>query len=157
MARTNRSYPGRPVNTLRITPNPVLCSFTGYTSHCFPKHATTAHARCWRNHFGLTPAHTLSHVGSIKNQFTRADFQCVYCGSKLTPKNATVDHVIPHSRGGSKTDRMNQAPACKNCNSNKGPMTAAEYLGVRDDTQARKQLLAKLSALFQNPELGLRS
>lgn len=58
--------------------------------------------------------------------------QCVYCGIGLTAATLTVDHVIPTYRGGS-NQRTNKAPACATCNSDKGHLTAAEYLAVRDN------------------------
>lgn len=58
--------------------------------------------------------------------------QCVYCGIGLTATTLTIDHVIPTYRGGS-NQRNNKAPACTVCNSDKGHLTAAEYLAVRDN------------------------
>lgn len=51
---------------------------------------------------------------------------CAYCGrddlkliSKITKEIATVDHVIPKSKGGAIYSLDNLVIACHNCNSNK--------------------------------------
>lgn len=59
--------------------------------------------------------------------------QCVYCGDDLPADQVTIDHVIPLARGGTDGFR-NRAPACSTCNFLKGPLTAREFMNVRDDT-----------------------
>jgi 5-methylcytosine-specific restriction endonuclease McrA len=56
------------------------------------------------------------------NIFKRDDNACTYCGS---PKDLTLDHVMPKSRGG-KTSWENLITACKRCNSKKGHQTPEE-------------------------------
>ena len=55
---------------------------------------------------------------------------CCYCGVKakgtLARTELTIDHVLPTSRGGSKSDPMNQVPACRSCNAKKADMTPEE-------------------------------
>ncbi|WKN44340.1 HNH endonuclease [Tunicatimonas pelagia] len=51
-----------------------------------------------------------------QNVFKRDKFTCQYCGS---PKNLTLDHVIPRSKGG-KTSWANLVTACQPCNTQKG-------------------------------------
>jgi hypothetical protein len=52
--------------------------------------------------------------------------RCHYCGKDLLDAEATVDHKDPIIRGG--TDRPeNKVPACRSCNSAKGPMTEEEF------------------------------
>jgi 5-methylcytosine-specific restriction endonuclease McrA len=53
------------------------------------------------------------------NVFLRDDWICQYCESDLTPKTATMDHVLPVSKGG-KTMFENIVAACPLCNANKG-------------------------------------
>jgi hypothetical protein len=48
---------------------------------------------------------------------------CVYCG---LPNAATVDHVIPRSRGGAHASE-NLVRACRRCNSQKGKRTPDEW------------------------------
>ena len=45
------------------------------------------------------------------------DHRCAYCGKK---QKLTMDHVIPLSKGGSHS-ASNIVPACRSCNSRKGP------------------------------------
>jgi len=59
--------------------------------------------------------------------------RCYRCGCALVPppsprprfwrpapNTATVDHIVPISRGGSRLDRANLRAACWSCNSSKG-------------------------------------
>ncbi len=50
------------------------------------------------------------------NIFRRDKYQCVYCGS---PKQLTIDHVVPKSKGG-KSTWTNLVTACHRCNVKKG-------------------------------------
>ncbi len=55
---------------------------------------------------------------------------CHYCGSRVAPRELTLDHLVPVSRGG-KSTRGNCVPACKECNNKKKnllPMEWDEYL-----------------------------
>jgi 5-methylcytosine-specific restriction endonuclease McrA len=62
---------------------------------------------------------------SKHNVFVRDGFHCVYCGKELTDKKATIDHIIPTSRGG-KNDFMNTCCACYACNNKKNDRTPEE-------------------------------
>jgi 5-methylcytosine-specific restriction endonuclease McrA len=55
-----------------------------------------------------------------------AGFKCSYCGKKLTRRNATPDHKIPLSRGGTNWI-TNIIPACLPCNQRKNALTEIEY------------------------------
>ena len=59
---------------------------------------------------------------SRQNIFKRDRHTCQYCGS---PKDLTLDHVLPSSRGGASTWH-NLTTACKKCNSLKGDRTPEE-------------------------------
>ncbi len=55
---------------------------------------------------------------------------CHYCKSPTSPKELTMDHIVPVSRGG-KSTKGNVVPACKECNNKKKqllPMEWDEYL-----------------------------
>lgn len=75
--------------------------------------------------------------------------QCVYCGVGLTGGTLTIDHVIPTGRGGT-NERHNKAPACADCNQEKGMLTAHEYLQVRGNRAelkaAKRQVSRKVEA-----------
>lgn len=61
-----------------------------------------------------------SHVRFSKaNVYLRDNFECQYCGTTVTKKTATLDHVLPLSHGG-KTSWENSATACSPCNGRKG-------------------------------------
>lgn len=51
---------------------------------------------------------------------------CYYCGRSAPPKELTMDHIVPISRGG-KTTKGNVVPACKQCNNNKKQLLAMEW------------------------------
>lgn len=66
-----------------------------------------------------------------KRQVKRATFRdcgrrCVYCGIGLGLENATLDHVIPLSRGGSHHPG-NLVAACQSCNQRKGSLLPTEF------------------------------
>jgi len=52
---------------------------------------------------------------------------CHYCRERVTPKELTMDHIVPLSRGG-KSTKGNVAPCCKKCNNEKKYYTPAEIL-----------------------------
>ncbi|OQY59405.1 MAG: HNH endonuclease [Desulfobacteraceae bacterium 4572_88] len=43
---------------------------------------------------------------------------CHYCGCPIPPKELTMDHIVPISRGG-RTTKGNVVPCCKECNNKK--------------------------------------
>ena len=56
--------------------------------------------------------------------------QCHYCGRSVLPRELTMDHVVPVSRGG-KTTKGNVVTCCKECNTAKKqllPMEWEDYL-----------------------------
>lgn len=59
---------------------------------------------------------------------------CHYCGKQMPPKNLTMDHIVPISRGG-KSTKGNVVTACKECNTKKKqllPMEWETYLSQMD-------------------------
>ncbi len=75
---------------------------------------------------------------SIVISFTKADIirrdglRCYLCEKLLTEKTATLDHLIPLSRGGNHKPE-NVKIACLNCNSRKNTRTITEYKKTRGD------------------------
>lgn len=59
--------------------------------------------------------------------YERDGFKCVYCGLDMTnsARQRCVDHVIPHSRGGTHRDK-NLVTSCKKCNAKKSDKTPDE-------------------------------
>lgn len=64
-------------------------------------------------------------VANRKNIFKRDNYVCQYCGIQLCDKTATIDHVVPRSKGGSST-WVNMVASCKDCNLSKGNRTPKE-------------------------------
>jgi 5-methylcytosine-specific restriction endonuclease McrA len=62
---------------------------------------------------------------SRNNILWRDKNQCQYCGVTESPRDMTIDHVIPRSRGGENT-WTNLATCCKRCNQKKGSRTPEE-------------------------------
>ncbi len=55
---------------------------------------------------------------------------CYYCSARVDPRQLTMDHVVPLTRGG-KSKKGNLVPACKECNNKKKyllPLEWDEYL-----------------------------
>jgi 5-methylcytosine-specific restriction endonuclease McrA len=54
-----------------------------------------------------------------KERMLKADPFCVWCHARLSYVTATVDHLLPRSKGGTNEPR-NLALACVRCNSTRG-------------------------------------
>jgi len=55
---------------------------------------------------------------------------CYFCGEQVSPKELTMEHMVPLIRGG-KSSKGNVVPACKKCNNKKKyllPFEWEEYL-----------------------------
>ena len=70
-----------------------------------------------------------------KAVFIRDRFTCQYCGTRVSLKSGTRDHVVPRSRGGADT-LSNVVTACSACNTRKDSMTP-EAAGMRLLSQPR--------------------
>lgn len=57
-------------------------------------------------------------VGRQRRTLLKKDPHCTYCGLTLSRKTATIDHIVPKSKGGS-TCEANLTLACKSCNERK--------------------------------------
>jgi 5-methylcytosine-specific restriction protein A len=57
---------------------------------------------------------------------------CHYCGKKFQPKQLTMDHVVPLSRGGTTTPG-NVVPACLECNKNKSVDTPVDIFFKKNE------------------------
>ncbi len=51
---------------------------------------------------------------------------CQYCGARVAPRELTMDHIVPLSRGG-KSTKGNVAAACKPCNTHKKQLLPMEW------------------------------
>lgn len=57
--------------------------------------------------------------------FEKTQGRCAYCGKELSD-DATIDHVIPRSKGGSNS-LDNLLPSCRSCNTSKGVKSLEEF------------------------------
>jgi hypothetical protein len=57
--------------------------------------------------------------------------KCIYCDSKLTPENATTDHIIPISKGGNNA-QVNLIICCFDCNNERGDLDFIDYLRIKN-------------------------
>ena len=83
---------------------------------------------------------------SRRNIFERDKNTCQYCGQRMAKTDATIDHVIPRSRGGHDTWE-NLVLACVDCNITKSNRTPGE---------ARMPLIRKPVKPAWLPQLGSR-
>lgn len=58
-----------------------------------------------------------------RERLLKIDPTCKYCGIILTVETATIDHVIPMSKGGTNA-KDNLVLSCQKCNSQKGSKLA---------------------------------
>jgi 5-methylcytosine-specific restriction endonuclease McrA len=60
----------------------------------------------------------------------RGAYFCGYCGSIVSKKKMTVDHIIPKSKGGT-NEIDNLMPCCRECNRDKAVMSLSEFRELR--------------------------
>lgn len=63
--------------------------------------------------------------GKKREIFERDKWVCQYCGEKVTPENATLDHFVPQSKGGTHS-KDNLKTCCLICNAIKAGKTYEE-------------------------------
>ena len=66
---------------------------------------------------------------------------CVWCGREPWPRDLTLEHLLPRSRGGHATPE-NLAPACRGCNRARCSRPVAAY--VRELLESGRQPRAAL-------------
>jgi 5-methylcytosine-specific restriction endonuclease McrA len=88
---------------------------------------------------------------SRRNIILRDKGTCQYCSKKVHGKDATLDHVMPKSRGG-KSTWTNIVLSCRSCNGKKDNRTPAEagmiLLKEPVKPQAKTDLLDRLLKEF---------
>jgi 5-methylcytosine-specific restriction endonuclease McrA len=72
-------------------------------------------------------------MGMIETQ----GFRCALSGRQLTPETASLDHIVPLSRGGTH-DRSNLWVVDQHVNTAKGTLTVDEFVAMCRDV-ARRQ------------------
>jgi 5-methylcytosine-specific restriction endonuclease McrA len=66
--------------------------------------------------------------------------KCIYCNTKLTPENATTDHIIPISNGGNNS-QVNLIVCCDKCNSDRGNSNFYDYLKLKNKSYKDKKVI----------------
>jgi len=92
---------------------------------------------------------------SRRNILLRDKSTCQYCSKRVTGKDATMDHVLPSSRGG-KSSWENIVTACCKCNNKKDNRTPKEAgmkllkepVKPKPRTKALQNLLAEFGFTF---------
>lgn len=67
-----------------------------------------------------------STKASLWRHYHSGQAPCYYCGEMLSMKEATIDHVVPRSKGGGQDD--NCVIACARCNQLKDDLDLEEFL-----------------------------
>lgn len=62
----------------------------------------------------------------LAQKLKEQDYSCFYCSVALDQRNASIDHKLPVSRGGT-NEPSNLVWACLTCNKHKNAMTAEEF------------------------------
>jgi hypothetical protein len=70
--------------------------------------------------------------------FERDHWTCQYCGQKLNPDTATLDHYVPQSKGGGNT-KENLRTCCLLCNSIKSGRTYEEVASLLLQSVAQRR------------------
>ena len=58
--------------------------------------------------------------------------RCIYCNGKLNIQNATMDHIVPISKGGNNT-QVNLITCCFVCNNERGDIEFTKYLRLKNE------------------------
>lgn len=81
---------------------------------------------------------------TFKRRLLAADCRCTYCGYPLSEIDATLDHIIPKSLGGSDEDD-NKTLACHDCNREKRNLGPVKFV-------LRQAMKGNLRP-FENPKI----
>lgn len=73
--------------------------------------------------------------------FQRDNYTCSYCGTKLDNQTASIDQIVPASKGGT-SDVFNLATACPTCNMRKGDKILGFFTTPVSERLARNWIIA---------------
>ena len=71
--------------------------------------------------------------------FEAWDWACAYCGKELTCNTATIDHIVPKSKGGHNV-KSNMCCCCSSCNREKGSDQLEDWYQIDNDNYCEKRL-----------------
>ena len=66
-----------------------------------------------------------------------SNVKCIYCSENLIDDNATTDHIIPISEGGSNA-QINLVVTCFSCNNERGNADFYKYLKIKNPSYKGK-------------------
>jgi hypothetical protein len=78
---------------------------------------------------------------------------CVWCSTASWPRDRTLEHLLPRSRGGRNGDH-NLLPACRSCNKARRSRSAAAYARDRADAGRTVDVDLLLAGLDRLAEHG---
>jgi HNH endonuclease len=83
-------------------------------------------------------------VQRVEEIWARDGGRCVWCSAESWPRDRTVEHLLPRSRGG-RSGAHNLLPACRACNRARRSQAAAAYARhrARDGRAVDAALLAE--------------
>ena len=79
----------------------------------------------------------MSAVRRIKGKIWGKEPKCFYCRKPLPLKEATLDHVVPVSKGG-RTTIGNSVIACVKCNLEKGNKDVSDFLPTTEPVMQQR-------------------
>ena len=74
----------------------------------------------------MPPRRNTKRLRKRQRVYQRDQYTCKLCGALLTDQTATLDHIIPRSKGGSGAI-TNLVTACRSCNQKKGDKMMRDY------------------------------
>lgn len=80
---------------------------------------------------------------------------CHYCGQKFSPRQLTMDHIVPLARGGTSTPG-NVVPACRNCNRSKSVLTPADLILAASADETPGPQASRQDAVVNADQAGLK-
>jgi 5-methylcytosine-specific restriction endonuclease McrA len=94
-------------------------------------------------------AHQVMIRFSRRNMLVRDNGECQYCGAKVG-KKATIDHIVPRSRGGL-TNYTNCVVSCGSCNNTKADKTLEEVGMKLKHNPRRPSFISLYKAYLEDP------
>jgi hypothetical protein len=69
-------------------------------------------------------------MAAVRDIWERDGERCVWCSAEVWPRDRTVEHLLPRSRGG-RDGAHNLLPACRSCNRARRSQAVAAYARQR--------------------------
>jgi 5-methylcytosine-specific restriction endonuclease McrA len=100
--------------------------------------------RCWFIDIARKRTGSRYNAKLIQDILERQNAECAYTGETIRPEfNASLDHITPTSRSGSKDDPANLQWVCERINRMKSDFTHDEFLAMCQTILSRTDLLVR--------------